>query len=57
MPYFDQKVELGFIKQKNIGSSEVRCLLLDLDPYGGTDLLGKFRLFLKRTTDVLAPSS
>ena len=28
-------------------SSEVRCLLLDLDPYGGTDLLGMFHIFLK----------
>ena len=37
-------------------SSEVKCLLLDLDPYGGTDHLGMFPLFLKRTADVLAPS-
>ena len=37
-----------------IRSSEVRRLLLDLDPYGGTDLLGMFPLFLKRT-DVMAP--
>ena len=29
-------------------SSEVKRLLLDLDPYGGTDLLGMFPLFLKR---------
>ena len=36
-------------------SSEVKCLLLDLDPYGGTDGLGMFPLFLKRTADVLAP--
>ena len=36
-------------------SSEVRRLLLDLDPYGGTDPLGMFRLFLKRTADVMAP--
>ena len=35
-------------------SSEVRRLLLDLDPYGGTDPLGLFPLFLKRT-DVMAP--
>ena len=28
-------------------SSEVRRLLLDLDPYGGTDPLGMFPLFLK----------
>ena len=37
-------------------SNEVRCLLLDLGPYGGTDplLLGIFPLFL-RTADVLAP--
>ena len=35
-------------------SSEVRHLLLDLDPYGGSDPLDMFPLFLKRT-DVLAP--
>ena len=35
-------------------SSEVKRLMLDLDPYGGTDPLGMFPLFLKRT-DVLAP--
>ena len=32
-------------------SSEVRHLLLDLDPYGGTDPLGMFPLFLRRTAD------
>ena len=37
-------------------SSEVRRFLLDLDPYGGTDPLGMFPLFLKRTADVMAPS-
>ena len=36
-------------------SNEVRLLLLDLDPYWGSDPLGMFPLFLKRTTDVLAP--
>ena len=36
-------------------SSEVRRLLSDLDPYGGTDPLGLFPLFLKRTVDVMAP--
>ena len=36
-------------------SSEVRRLLLDLDPYGGTDPLGMFPLFLKRTVDVMPP--
>ena len=35
-------------------SSEVRRLLLDLDPYGGTDPLGMFPLFFKRTADVMA---
>ena len=35
-------------------SSEVRRLLLDFDPYGGTDPLGMFRFFLKRTADVMA---
>ena len=34
-------------------SSEVRHLLLDFDPYGGTDPLGMFPLSLKRTADVL----
>ena len=34
--------------------SEVRRLLLELDPYGGTDPLGMFPLFLKRIADVLA---
>ena len=29
--------------------------MLDLDPYGGTDPLGLFPLFLKRTADVMAP--
>ena len=36
-------------------SSEVRHLLLDLDPYCGTDPLGMFPLFLKRTAVVMAP--
>ena len=36
-------------------SSEVRRLLLDLDPYGGTHPLGMFPLFLQRTADVMAP--
>ena len=36
-------------------SRAVRRLLLDLDPYGGTDLLGMFPLFLIRTADVMAP--
>ena len=30
-------------------------LLLDLDPYGGTDPLGMFPLFLKKTSDIMAP--
>ena len=38
-----------------IRSSEVRRLLSDLDPYGGTDRSGMFPLFLTRTADVLAP--
>ena len=33
---------------------EVRHLLLDLDRYGGTDPLGMFPLFFKRTADVMA---
>ena len=35
-------------------SREVCRLFLDLDPYGGTDPLGMFPLFLKRTADVIA---
>ena len=35
-------------------TGEVRRLLLDLDPYRGSDRLGMFPLFLKRTADVLA---
>ena len=35
-------------------SREVRRLLLDFSPYGGTGLLGMFPLFLKRTADVMA---
>ena len=37
-------------------SSEVRRLSLDWDPYGGTDPLGMFPLFLKITADVMASS-
>ena len=33
----------------------MRRLLLDLDPYGCTDPLGMFPLFLKKTADVIAP--
>ena len=36
-------------------SRAVRRLLLDLDPYGGTDPLGMFHFFLRRTADVMAP--
>ena len=36
-------------------STEIKRLVLDLDPYGGTDPVGMFPLFLKRTADVLAP--
>ena len=36
-------------------SNEVKRLLLDLDPYGGTNPFGMNSLFLKRTADVLAP--
>ena len=33
----------------------MRRLLLDLDPFGGTDPLGMFPIFLKRIADVMAP--
>ena len=36
---------------------EVRHLLLDLDPYCGTDPLGMFTPFLKRTADIMTPPS
>ena len=36
-------------------SREVRHLSLYLDPYGGTDLLGMFPLFLKRMLMLLPP--
>ena len=36
-------------------SSEVRRLLLDLDPFGDSDPLGMFGPFLKRTAVVLDP--
>ena len=36
-------------------SSEVRRILLYLDPYGGINPLGLFPLFHKRTDDILAP--
>ena len=29
--------------------------MLDLDPYGGTDPVGMFPIFLKRTADVMVP--
>ena len=37
-------------------SSEVRRLLLDLHPYGGSDPLGMLPIFPQRTADVLASS-
>ena len=37
------------------GSSKVRHLFLELDPYGCSEPLGMFPPFLKRTADVLAP--
>ena len=37
-------------------SRAVSRLLLYLGPYGGTDPLGIFPLFLKRTADVMAPA-
>ena len=36
-------------------SSEVRHLLLDLDPYGGPGPFCMFSLFLQITADVMAP--
>ena len=45
----------GPIKVFSFRSSEVKCLLLDLDPYVVSDPLGMFPLFPKTTADVLAP--
>ena len=39
-----------------VRSSEVRRLLLDLDPYGGTDPLGMFPLFLRELQMLWPPS-
>ena len=36
-------------------SRKVKWLLLDMDSYGGTDPLGMFPHFLKKTVEVLAP--
>ena len=49
------KHEYCFLTTFAFRSSEVRRLMLDLDPYGGTDPLSMFPLFLKRTADVMAP--
>ena len=40
---------------KRLRSREIGRLLLDLEPYGGTDPLGIYILFLKRTADVMSP--
>ena len=36
-------------------ASEVRRLMLHMNPYEGSDPFGMFPLFLKRTADVMAP--
>ena len=36
-------------------SSEVRRLLLDLDPYGGSDPFGMFALFLRKLVMIWPP--
>ena len=66
--HFDRKqsresVDLPFTCQPShrlskfpIRSSEVRRLMLDLVHYGGTNLLGMFPVFIKRTVNVQAPS-
>ena len=45
----------GPIKVFSFRSSEVKCLLLDLDPFVGSDPLGMFPFFPKTTADVPAP--
>ena len=56
-----ESVDLPLISRKSLRfttfafRSEVRRFLLDLDAYGGSDPLGMFHIFLKRTADVLAP--
>ena len=63
LDYFDESsesVDLQFTFDPSprltafaLRSSEDRRLSLDLDPYGGTDPLSMFPVFLKRTADVL----
>ena len=63
LDYFDESsesVDLQFTFDPSprlttfaLRSSEDRRLLLDLDPYGGTDPLSMFPVILKRTADVL----
>ena len=55
--HFDSKQYRRLLIYRSLAiiSSEVKRLLLDLDPYGGTDPLGMFPLFLNRTADVMAP--
>ena len=36
-------------------TSEVLCLLLDLDPYGGTDSLGRFPFYLRELLMISPP--
>ena len=50
-PIYHQSPSLATFANR---SSEVMCLLLDLNPHGGTDPLGMFPIFLKRTADVMA---
>ena len=55
--HFDRKqykesVVINSLTTFSFRSSEVGHLLLDLEPYGGTNPLGMFPFFLKRTADI-----
>ena len=45
---------LSVLSPLPIRSSDVSHLLVDFDPYGGSDPLGMVHLFLKRPADALA---
>ena len=53
MSAFDKHKQICF-PDRDANYARLRRLLLDLDPNGGTDPLGMFPLFLKKTDDVLA---
>ena len=50
-----ESVDLPSLTTFAFRSSEVRCLLIDLDPYCGTDPLSMFPFVLDRIADVMIP--